>query len=74
MSAGILCYIYAVFDEIHQLFIEGRTATFKDTLLDESGFFLALVLWGIFIFAIERVEELRLGKKQNSVRADEWGC
>lgn len=46
VPAGIICYIYAVFDEMHQLFVEGRTATFKDTLLDECGFFSCIGVMG----------------------------
>lgn len=39
-----ICYAYAVSDEIHQLFIEGRVGCFTDTLIDGIGFTLAIAL------------------------------
>lgn len=74
VPAGTLCYIYAVLDEIHQLFLEGRTATFKDTLLDECGFFLALVIWGVLIFAFKRVKKLSLSNKYKKSKSGRMGC
>ena len=39
-----ICYTYAVSDEIHQLFIEGRVGCFTDTLIDGIGFTLAILI------------------------------
>lgn len=33
----ILCVIYAVFDELHQLFVSGRGAQVKDVVIDAVG-------------------------------------
>jgi VanZ family protein len=40
-----ISYLYAISDEIHQSFIPGRTARFRDTLIDLIGIFI-----GLFIF------------------------
>lgn len=37
----IFCFIYACSDEIHQLFINGRSCQFTDVLIDTSGSFLS---------------------------------
>jgi VanZ family protein len=44
-SAVFIAYLYAIFDEIHQSFIPGRTGRFRDTLIDLIG-----ILIGFFIF------------------------
>jgi len=33
----LLCFLYAISDEIHQLFILGRDGNFKDVLIDTFG-------------------------------------
>lgn len=33
----VLAFIYACSDEIHQLFVEGRTSRFTDVLIDTTG-------------------------------------
>ena len=40
----IICIIYAVFDEIHQLFVPGRAPGIKDIFIDSSGAVLAVLL------------------------------
>ncbi len=46
----LLCWLYAASDEIHQLFVPGRSGQFTDTLIDLSGAAIGLVL----IFLIRR--------------------
>ena len=60
LIAGVICYILAAFDELHQYFVQGRTGKSQDTGIDAIGFCLAiLVCWGIseFIFRRKRKEE-----------------
>lgn len=38
----LLCYLYAVSDEIHQFFIPGRSMEFRDTIIDGCGAFLGI--------------------------------
>ena len=52
-SAGVLifCFLYACSDEIHQLFVPGRSGRFTDVLIDTSGSVLGLLI-SILIFTI----------------------
>ncbi|MBO5228401.1 MAG: VanZ family protein [Lachnospiraceae bacterium] len=43
-----ICISYAVSDEVHQLFIEGRAGQIRDVLIDTSGAVIALILVVIF--------------------------
>lgn len=40
----LACFLYAVTDEIHQLFVAGRNGNFFDVLIDTSGSTLAVLL------------------------------
>lgn len=46
----LFCFIYAISDEIHQLFSDGRTANIMDVFIDTSGSFLGNVLCLILKF------------------------
>ena len=39
-----ICFIYAITDEIHQHFIVGRTAIFKDVIIDTTGSLLLVII------------------------------
>jgi VanZ family protein len=39
----LLCFLYASSDEIHQLFVPGRSGSFIDILLDTFGSSCAIV-------------------------------
>lgn len=45
--AAAICVIYAVSDEIHQLFVRGRGAQVRDVFIDSTG---ASVGIGVFLF------------------------
>ena len=40
-AALLICLLYAVSDEIHQIFVDGRACLAQDVLIDFSGAFLA---------------------------------
>lgn len=42
-----VAFIYASSDEIHQLFVGGRSGSFKDVMIDSIGIFLSVV---VFLF------------------------
>lgn len=42
--ALLFCFIYACTDEIHQLFVIGRTSSFIDVLIDTSGSFTGIMI------------------------------
>ena len=44
--ALIICGVYAISDEVHQYFIEGRGPHLKDVLIDSAGAFVGISLFG----------------------------
>lgn len=44
----IICYLYAVSDEVHQIFISGRTAKVLDTFIDGAGSLVGIVIYSIY--------------------------
>lgn len=45
MSALVICVCYAMSDEIHQLFIPGRSGEVKDVLIDSVGATIGITLY-----------------------------
>lgn len=43
--ALLICVVYAISDEVHQYFIEGRGPQVKDVLIDSSGALAGIVLY-----------------------------
>ena len=41
----IICFLYAITDEYHQTFIDGRTGKFIDVLIDTTGSMLGLIIY-----------------------------
>lgn len=62
MIPTIICFIYAVSDEFHQRFVDGRTPKAMDVIIDTvgglAGAGVILIIWLIF-----RRKNERLGKK-----------
>ena len=44
----LICYLYAVSDEVHQIFIPGRTAKIMDTFIDGAGSLFGIILANIY--------------------------
>lgn len=44
----IICFIFGGLDEIHQIFIPGRSASFYDTLIDTLGSSVSILLLNIY--------------------------
>lgn len=44
----IICYLYAVSDEVHQIFISGRTAKVLDTFIDGAGSLVGIAIYSIY--------------------------
>lgn len=47
--AIILCILYSCTDEFHQLFIKGRSGSFRDVLIDTIGILLGTYLYKILV-------------------------
>ena len=42
--AFLLCVVYAISDEVHQLFVPGRSGQVSDVIIDSSGSFVGIVV------------------------------
>ena len=45
-------FFYAITDELHQMFVSGRSAQFTDVLIDVSGGILGSIIMAIFLYFI----------------------
>lgn len=52
----LICYIYVISDETHQLFVEGRSGEFRDIFIDTLGSFIGISLT-LFVCKIRRIRE-----------------
>ena len=43
-----ICVLYAISDEVHQLFVPGRSGQLKDVLLDSGGAIVGAALYRLF--------------------------
>ena len=48
--ALIVCVLYAISDEVHQMFVPGRGPGIKDVLIDSAG---ATVGIGVYMFVVK---------------------
>lgn len=56
--AIILCVLYSCTDEFHQLFINGRSGSFRDVLIDTIGILLGTYLYKIFVIKKKKVNKI----------------
>ena len=47
--AFLFCVLYAISDEIHQLFVPGRSGQIRDVFIDSCGSFLGIVVIMCFV-------------------------
>jgi len=50
--AEVISALYATSDEIHQLFVPGRSCQFKDIIIDSSGALIGILLYFIVSYLI----------------------
>lgn len=65
MYSLITGVLYAISDEFHQLFVPGRTSTYKDVLIDSLGVITGIVLFLILKFILTKRK--RWGKENVTV-------
>lgn len=60
--AFLICVLYAISDEVHQLFVPGRAGQVRDVLIDSSGSFLGIFLVMVFVrfFREKEVKKLEI--------------
>ncbi len=63
LSGGI-CLLYAASDEIHQLFIPGRSGEVRDVMIDFSGAALGIALSTLVFLLICRIKKKRTEKNE----------
>ena len=60
--SGSVCLLYAASDEIHQLFIPGRSGEVRDVMIDFSGAALGIALSTLVFLLICRIKKKRTEK------------
>lgn len=58
--AFALTVLYAVTDEIHQLFVEGRAGTVFDVLVDGTGAAIGIIAVSVLAMIIEKIRRRKL--------------
>lgn len=51
-----ICVIYAISDEIHQLFVPGRAGQVKDVFIDSAGALTGIILYYFLSTSIKKVK------------------
>ena len=51
MLAFIICVLYAISDEVHQLFVPGRSGEVRDVLIDSAGASVGIFMYHVFKIA-----------------------
>lgn len=46
----IISIIYAILDEVHQLFVPGRSCNYQDVLIDTFGILLAILIYSFIYY------------------------
>lgn len=63
-TSGGICLLYAASDEIHQLFIPGRSGEVRDVIIDFSGAALGIALSTFVFLLICRIKKKRTEKNE----------
>lgn len=61
--AGVVGVIYALTDEVHQLFIVGRSGRLVDVVIDSLGVFTGIILFLILNVLLQRIKNRRMKTK-----------
>lgn len=59
--------LYAVSDEIHQIFVDGRSCQFTDWVIDSSGAVIGIVAFYILFFIVNKIKSKNKSTAQKSV-------
>lgn len=59
-----VCLLYAASDEIHQLFVPGRSGEVRDVMIDFSGAALGIALSTLVFLLICRIKKKRTEKNE----------
>lgn len=56
LISAIICLVYAVSDEIHQYFVEGRSCEFRDVLIDFLGAISGIIGISILLLLCKKIK------------------
>lgn len=70
-SSWLICTIYAVSDEFHQLYVPGRSGEFRDIVLDSCGSLSGLLIALILFVQLTKISIRRRNRIRNSAPAPE---
>lgn len=62
LTAFAVSVLYAVSDELHQLFVPGRSCEFRDVCIDAGGALLGILLMWLVLAAAARIQGRRGGE------------
>lgn len=60
ITAFFAAAVYAATDEIHQLFVAGRSGRFSDVLIDSSGALLGVLIFALIVRIVKRIHRRRI--------------
>lgn len=66
VSGIIICFIYGSLDEIHQMYVPGRTPLVRDVIIDTAGGVCGIVLCIMIISVIFNFKQVYMEKKMAS--------
>lgn len=65
LIAFIIAFLYAASDELHQLFVDGRSGEFRDVMIDSAGalvgIFIYILVFGIIVKSREKSRQKKYG-------------
>ncbi|WP_404459684.1 VanZ family protein [Sutcliffiella horikoshii] len=64
-AAFIISVLYAISDEVHQLYVPGRSGQVSDVLLDSTGAFVGIALYVVISHWIRRKHKTKNEKPSN---------
>lgn len=59
-----VCAVYAVFDEIHQYFVPGRSMNVRDMILDSFGSLCGIIILSVLIIFFKYIKEECFKRKE----------
>jgi VanZ family protein len=61
--AFLISFIYAITDEVHQLFIPGRSGEVSDVMIDTAGALIGIGIYHALLFLVRRKKEKGQSRK-----------
>ncbi len=59
LTALLTCIVYAISDELHQLFISGRSGELRDVIIDTAGATIGLIIYDLIEKIIKIIKKKR---------------